>query len=80
MIKWFKTLTLQVRSWSYEDDLPLMQDKKVLFLKHYKQYFYKNYLEQFITNKLPSVEADAAVFDLAEARKAKAEKLMSSTK
>ena len=53
-----------------------MQDKKVLFLKHYKQYFYKNYLEQFITNKLPSVEADAAVFDLAEARKAKAQQFM----
>lgn len=63
-------------SWSYEEDLPLMQDKKVLFLKNYKQYFYKNYLEQFITNKLPSVEADAAVFDLAEARKAKAQQFM----
>ena len=40
------------------------------------QYFYKNYLEQFITNKLPSVEADAAVFDLAEARTAKAQQFM----
>ena len=28
-----------------------------------------NYLKQFITNKFPTVEADAAVFDLAEAKK-----------
>ena len=63
-------------SWSYEYDLPLMQDQKELFANRYKEYFFKNYLTQFITNKLPSVEADAAVFDLAEGRSAKAEKFM----
>jgi len=39
-------------------------------------YFAKNYLKQFITKKLPTVEADAAVFDLAEAKKAKAQKFI----
>ena len=67
-------------SWSYELDLPLLQDKKVLFLEKYKEYFYKNYLVQFLTNKIPSVQKDASVFDLEQARQAKAEKLMSSTK
>ena len=67
-------------SWSYELDLPLLQDKKVLFSEKYKEYFYKNYLVQFLTNKIPSVQKDASVFDLEQARQAKAEKLMSSTK
>jgi hypothetical protein len=35
-----------------------------------------NYLSQFITDKLPTVEEDAAVFDLAEAKKAKAQKFI----
>jgi len=65
-------------AWSYEEDLPLTQDNKELFLEKYKKYFMNNYLKQFITNKFPTVEADAAVFDLAEARKAKAEKLNQS--
>jgi len=63
-------------SWDYSIDLPLMQDQKELFSERYKEYFFKNYLTQFITNKLPSVEEDAAVFDLAEGRSAKAEKFM----
>jgi hypothetical protein len=63
-------------SWSYTEDLPLMQDKKVLFEKKYKEYFMNNYLKQFTTNQLPTVQADAAVFDLAEAKKAKAQKFL----
>ena len=63
-------------SWSYQDDLPLDQNKKMMFSKKYKEYFFNNYLKQFLTNKLPSVQEDAAVFDLAEARKAKAEQFM----
>ena len=43
---------------------------------NYQILFYKNYLKQFLENKLPSVEEDAAIFDLEEARKAKAQKLM----
>ena len=65
-------------AWSYEEDLPLTQNNKELFLDKYKKYFMNNYLKQFITNKVPTVEADAAVFDLAEAKKAKAEKLNQS--
>ena len=63
-------------SWSYEKDLPIMQDKKVLFEKKYKEYFMNNYLKQFTTNQFPTVQADAAVFDLAEAKKAKAQKFI----
>jgi hypothetical protein len=63
-------------SWSYETDLPLSQDKKVLFMKKYKEYFMKNYLVQFTTNQLPSVQADAAVFDMAELKKADAQKFI----
>jgi len=63
-------------SWSYENDLPLSQDKKVLFESKYKDYFMNNYLKQFITNQLPIVEEDAAVFDYAEAKQAKADKFI----
>ena len=63
-------------SWSYEKDLPLSQDKKVLFESKYKEYFMENYIKQFITNKLPTVTEDAAVFDLEEAKKAKAQKFI----
>jgi len=63
-------------SWSYIDNLPLAQDKKVLFEKKYKEYFMNNYLKQFITNQFPTVPEDAAVFDLAEAKKAKAQKFI----
>ena len=41
--------------WSYELDLPLQQDKKVLFEIKYKEYFMNNYLKQFTTNQLPTV-------------------------
>ena len=64
------------KSWSYENDLPLSQSNKVLFEKKYKEYFMNNYLKQFTKNQIPSVEADAAVFDLAEAKKAKAQKFL----
>ena len=63
-------------SWSYTEDLPLAQDKKVLFEKKYKEYFMNKYLKQFTTNQFPTVQADAAVFDLAEAKKAKAQKFL----
>ena len=64
------------KSWSYEKDLPLSQSNKVLFEKKYKEYFMNNYLKQFTKNQIPTVEADAAVFDLAESKKAKAQKFM----
>jgi hypothetical protein len=63
-------------SWSYEKDLPLLQSNKVLFTKKYKEYFMKNYLKQFMTNQLPSVQADAAVFDLEESKKQEAQKFL----
>jgi hypothetical protein len=63
-------------SWSYELDLPLQQDKKVLFEIKYKEYFMNNYLKQFTKNQIPTVKEDAAVFDLAEAKKAKAQKFL----
>tara|TARA_R100000951_G_scaffold115370_2_gene123249 strand:- start:3054 stop:4169 length:1116 start_codon:yes stop_codon:yes gene_type:complete len=63
-------------SWSYKEDLPLSQDKKVLFESKYKEYFMNNYLKQFTTNQLPTVKEDAAVFDLEEARSAKAQKFI----
>ncbi len=67
-------------SWSYEEDLPLSQDKKVLFESKYIEYFMNNYLSQFITDKLPTVEEDAAIFDLSEARSAKAKKFLQDNK
>jgi len=62
--------------WSYELDLPLQQDKKVLFEIKYKEYFMNNYLKQFTKNQTPTVKEDAAVFDLEEAQKAKAQKFL----
>ena len=64
------------QSWSYTTDLPLHQDKKVQFAQKYKEYFFKNYLHQFLTMKMPDVEEDAAVFDLEEGKQAKADKFM----
>lgn len=66
--------------WSYEKDLPLVPKNKELFESKYKDYFMNNYLSQFITNKLPTVEEDAAVFDLQEGRKAKADKFIQDNK
>lgn len=59
--------------WSYAEDLPLMQDKKDLFTKKYKDYFMNNYLKQFTENQVPTNPEDAAVFDLQEAKMAKAQ-------
>ena len=61
-------------SWSYELDLPLDQDKKVLFEEKYKKYFMNNYLKEFISNQTPTVKEDAAVFDLDAAKQEQAEK------
>ena len=63
-------------SWSYEKDLPLKQSKKVLFEKKYNEYFINNYLKQFVTDQMPTVKEDAAVFDIEEAKKAKAQKFL----
>ena len=63
-------------AWSYEEDLPLSQENKILFEERYINYFMENYLKQFITNKLPTVSEDAAVFDLEEGRKNKAQKFI----
>ena len=68
------------QSWSYEEDLPLSQDKKVLFEKKFVEYFMNNYLKEFITDKLPTVQEDAAVFDLSEGRAAKAQKFLQDNK
>jgi len=59
--------------WSYTEDLPLMQDKKDLFTKKYKDYFMNNYLKQFTENQVPTNPEDAAIFDLQEAKMAKAQ-------
>jgi len=63
-------------AWDYEKVLPLTQDKKVLFEEKYKEYFLNNYLKQFTENQPPVVTADAAVFDLEEDKKAKAQKFL----
>lgn len=67
-------------AWDYKKVLPLSQKNKELFESKYGDYFMNNYLKQFTTNKLPTVEADAAVFDLAEAKKAKAQKFLQDNK
>jgi len=51
-------------TWDYEKVLPLSQESKTIFEQRYKNYFYKNYLLQFTKNQLPTVEADAAVFEM----------------
>lgn len=68
------------KSWSYEKDLPLDQNKKKKFEKSFIDYFMNNYIRQFITNRLPTVTEDAAVFDLQEGRKAKAQKFLQDNK
>ena len=59
--------------WSYTEDLPLDQKKQDEFSKKYKDYFMNNYLLQFTKNQLPTIPEDAAIFDLQEAKKAKAQ-------
>ena len=60
-------------AWDYEEDLPLQQDKKDLFMEKYKEYFMNNYLKQFTNNQIPTVQADAAVFDLEEGKRKQAQ-------
>lgn len=67
-------------AWDYEEDLPLQQDNKDLFMTKYKEYFMNNYLKQFTTNQIPTVQADAAVFDLEEGKNAKAQKFIDDNK
>lgn len=59
--------------WSYTEDLPLDQNKQDEFSKKYKDYFMNNYLLQFTKNQLPTIPEDAAIFDLQEAKMAKAQ-------
>lgn len=59
--------------WSYAEDLPLSQDKRDLFKQKYKDYFMDNYLNKFTENQVPMNPEDAAVFDLQEAKMAKAQ-------
>ncbi len=59
--------------WSYTEDLPLDKNKQDEFSKKYKDYFMNNYLLQFTKNQLPIIPEDAQVFDLQEAKKAKAQ-------
>ena len=59
--------------WSYTEDLPLDQNKQDEFSKKYKDYFMNNYLLQFTKNQLPIIPEDAQVFDLQEAKMAKAQ-------
>jgi len=62
--------------WLYEEELPLAPKNVDLFKVKYKDYFYNNYLTPFLTNQLPTVEEDSAVFDLDEGRKSKAQKFL----
>ena len=63
-------------SWLYERDLPLSPDKKEMFGTKYKEYFMNNYLNEFTKNQIPTVKEDASVFDLSEAKQAKAQKFL----
>jgi len=63
-------------AWNYARVLPLNQSNKNKFSTHFKNYFFKNYLLQFTKNQLPTVPQDAAVFDLEEAKSAKAQKFL----
>jgi len=66
--------------WEYEQVLPLSQVHKIHFEQRYREYFYQNYLIQFTTNQLPTVEEDAVVFDLKEGKEAKAQKFIEDNK
>ena len=43
------------------------------FEKKYKDYFMNNYRKQFVENQLPTNPEDAAIFDIQEAKMAKAQ-------
>tara|TARA_R110000764_G_scaffold3146_1_gene13252 strand:+ start:9427 stop:10554 length:1128 start_codon:yes stop_codon:yes gene_type:complete len=64
------------QSWTYEDNLPLTQDHKEVFIQRYKEYFSKNYLYTFTENQLPYVQEDAAVFDIAQVKQKEAQKFL----
>jgi|TARA_R110001592_G_scaffold196863_1_gene444716 hypothetical protein len=63
-------------SWTYEDNLPLTQTHKDVFIQKYKEYFSKNYLYSFTENQLPYVKEDAAVFSMAKVKKDQAQKFL----
>ena len=63
-------------AWDYEEDLPLQQDNKDLFMTKYKEYFMNNYLKQFTTNQIPTVTADTALFDLSEGKEKQADEFL----
>lgn len=63
-------------AWNYAKVLPLNQTNKNKFATHFKNYFFNNYLLQFTRNQLPVVQQDAGVFDLEEAKSAKAQKFL----
>ena len=73
MIKWLKTQTRQDKLMVYMKMIYHCnaRQKRLYLHKNIKSTFIKNYLHQFLTNKLPSVEEDAAVFDLEEGKTSK---------
>ena len=52
----------------------------ILSISYYIIIIDDSYLKQFITDRIPTVTEDAAVFDLAEAKKAKAQKFLQDNK
>ena len=66
----------QGKYWSYTEDLPLSQEKRDLFKEKYNDYFMDNYLKKFTENQVPMNPEDASIFDLQEAKKAKAQKFL----
>ena len=63
-------------SWNYNEVLPLSQRNKEIFMLKYRNYFFHNYLKQFTTNQIPTVTADAAVFDLSEGKEKQADEFL----
>jgi hypothetical protein len=64
------------RNWIYKEILPLSPENKSLFQNSFKQYFKNNFLDSFMANQPPIVKEDAAVFNLAEAKQAEAQKFL----
>ena len=64
------------RNWIYKEVLPLSPENKSLFQNSFKQYFKNNFLDSFMANQPPIVKEDAAVFDLAQAKQAEAQKFL----
>ncbi len=64
------------RNWIYKEVLPLSPENKSLFQNSFKQYFKNNFLDSFMANQPPTVKEDAAVFDLAQAKQAEAQKFL----